>query len=173
MSNEVYMKHGTAVIWTQGGADEELQLDGLASGATLGGSYYDRGDLSVSPGPDLFLWELHVDGFATSPVVGETVNLYFTQSSDASKWDGELTSNPTASNDSPSGPTVAMLANQLFAGSLSVISTTSGDELTGRGLVRLYSRYVSPVVYNATADNLSSTGNHTAILTPIFYQSQT
>ena len=172
MANEVYQKMGTAIVWGQTGTDGELQLDGMLSGSTLAGSYLDRGDLTSTPAPDLYIWELHIDGFGTSPVTGETVNLYFAQSSNATNWDGELTSNPTDANDSASGPSLTMLNNQLFAGSLSVISTTAGDELTCRGLVRLLSRYISPVVYNATSDHLASTGNHTLTLTPTYYQSQ-
>ena len=173
MANEVYQKHGTAITWTDSGGDEELDIGGLAADGTLGGSYYDRGDLSTTPAPDEFEWVMTIDGFDTAPVVGETVDLYFAQGSSTTVFDGQVTSNPTDTVDTATGPTTDMLKNMMYAGSCVVHSTTAADELIARGVVRFTSRYFFPVVHNNTADALLSTADaHTVVLTPIFYQGQ-
>jgi len=173
MANEIYQKRGTSVTWTDTGGNEELDIGGLAANAVLGGSYYDRGDLSVTPAADEYEWEMVIDGFDTAPVVGETVDLYFAQGNSTTEFDGEVTSNPTDTVDTASGPSVNMLYNMMYAGSCVVHSTTAADELRARGVVRFTSRYFFPVVHNNTADALLSTSDaHKVILTPIYYQSQ-
>jgi hypothetical protein len=173
MANEIYQKRGTAIVWTDSGGDEELDIGGLAADGTLGGSYYDRGDLSSTPAPDEYEWEMIIDGFDTTPVVGETVDLYFAQSNDTTEFDGQPTSLPTDTVDTATGPTTSMLPNMMYAGSCVVHSTTAADELIARGTVRFTSRYFFPVVHNNTADALLSTADaHKVTLTPVYYQGQ-
>ena len=172
MANEVFQKQGAPVIWSSGGAGEELILSNLSVDGTAGGSYYDRGDLSSTPGPDEYEWEIIIGGFNTAPVVGETVDLYFSQSNDTTEFDGQPTSLPGDSSGPASGPTTDMLKNMMYAGSAVVHSTTSTDELITRGVVRFTSRYFFPVVHNNTADILASGDAHILTLTPIFYQGQ-
>jgi hypothetical protein len=173
MAGEIYQKRGTPIVWTDSGGNEELDLGGLAAGAVLGGSYYDRGDLSVTPAPDEYEWEMIIDGFNTAPVVGETVDLYFAGSNATTLFDGQLIADPTDTVDTATGPTAAMLKNMMFVGSVVVHSTTAADELQARGVVRFTSRYISPVVHNNTADALLGTADsHKITLTPIYYQVQ-
>ena len=155
---------GTPIVWTDSGGDEQLDLGGLASDSTLGGSYYDQG----STPPDEYEWEMIIDGFDTAPVVGESVDLYFCQGNATTVFDGQITSNPTDTVDTATGPTTDMLKNMHYAGSCVVHSTTAGDELIARGVVTLTSQYIFPVVHNNTADALLSTGDaHKVTLTPL------
>ncbi len=173
MANEIYQKQGTPIVWTDSGGDEELDVGGLAADGTLGGSYFDRGDLSATPAPDEYEWEMEIDGFTAAPVVGETVDLYLAQGSTTTLFDGQVTSNPTDTVDTPTGPTTDMLKNMMYAGSAVVISTASGDELLARGVGRFTNRYFFPVLHNNTANILASSADaHKITMTPIFYQGQ-
>lgn len=173
MAGENYQKHGTPVVWADIGGDEQLDLGGLAADGILGGSLFDRGDLSATPAPDEYEWQMVIGGFATAPVVGETVDLYFAQGDTPTQFDGQIASNPTDAIDTPVGPTADMLKNMMYAGSAIVHSATASDGLIVRGVVRFSSRYFVPVLHNNTADGLLGTaGVHSITLTPIFYQVQ-
>lgn len=179
-TNDVYINPGNSRQWsdTVGGAiDEQMDLGSLAADGVRCGSYSDL-DVDFGGGagtarPDEYEWELVIDGFATAPVANQTVDLYFTQSSDATQFDGELTTAPTDTVDASSDPSTNMLSNMLYAGSCVVISTTAGDELRARGVIRLTSRYVAPVIHNNTDDALLGTSDaHILTLTAIPYQVQ-
>ena len=170
MANEIYLVRGTPIVWTDSGGDEEMDLGGLAADATMGGSYYDRGASATN---DEYEWELVIDGFDTAPVVGESVDLYVSGSNDTTNFDGQPTSLPTDTADTATGPTTDMLNNMHYVGSATVHSTTAADELIVRGTCRITSRYFFPVIHNATADALLSSGDaHKLTMTPLYYQGQ-
>ncbi len=81
-------------------------------------------------------------------------------------FDGEPTTDPT---DTVEGTmTAAQIRNTMFIGAAVVWSTVQGNELKISGRTRIVHRYVSPVVYNNTADALESTSEfHFFRLTPI------
>jgi len=172
MANEVFQKRGTPVVWSSGGVNEELILSELAVDGTLGGSYFDRGDLATTPAADEYEWEMIIEGFNTAPTIGETVDLYFSQSNDTTEFDGQPTSLPGDTTQTATGPTTDMLKNMMYAGSAVVHSTTTTDELITRGVVRFTSRFFFPVVHNNTTDILASGDDHLVTLTPVFYQGQ-
>ena len=155
--------------WTDAatGGDELLDLGGLAAAGVVMGSYLDLGSLSNRFPKSLdYAYELLIDGFATAPIVGETVDLYFSQSNITTNFDGNPTTDPT---DTVEGAMVAAaLLNLTTAISASVYTTTAGDELKISGTVRLPLRYVSPVLHNDTVDALLGTSDaHSLKLTPL------
>lgn len=173
MPNKVYVAAETARTWSDSGttSDELLDIGGLAADDVSGmGSYWDLGSASRS---EWYEWEFHIAGFDTPPVVGEAVHLYFAMSNATTTgWDGEPDTAPGDATEGTLDGTAAdrraSLPNLLYAGSVVVRTTTAADELRKRGVVRLPSRYVSPVVHNDTADALLSTSDdHMITLTPI------
>ena len=163
MANKVYVAPETAVRWLVSAGDEAIDLGGTggdADGVAVG-SYHDWGSGSHS---GWYQWWLDVDGFDTAPVVGESVDLYVTQSRDATLWDG-----PEAPNDTTAGTgDTNRLTNLTYLGSAVVHSTTAADNVTASGIAFLPARYFAPVVHNNTADKLLSTGDaHEVVFVPM------
>ncbi len=165
MANKVYINEETSTEWLNTGGDLDMDLGGLTSGSLQMGAYL---DLGAAPRSVDYRFELLIDGFdsGTPPVVGQAVDLYFSQSEATTNFDGNPTIDPTAVAEGTI--TAAQAENCLFAGSAIVYSTDDTDELKITGVVRLVSRYVSPVVHNNTDDTLEGTGDaHSLKLTPI------
>lgn len=165
MTSKIYINSETAKTWTDTGGDYAMDLGGLAAGSVRVGA---QGDLGAAPRAFLYDWKLIIDGFDTAPVVGEVVHLYIATAITAGNTDldGDVGSSDAA------GSTV-QLPNLRFLGAATVQTTTAADELVVSGQVEIYERYVSPVVYNATADALLSTSDaHKFILTPVPYEAQ-
>ena len=172
MPSKSYQASETARTWSDTGttSDELMDLGGLVTDGVVMGSYH---DLGASPRADLYEVELFIDGFdaATPPVVGEVVELWFSQSNATTGFDGQPTTDPT---DTVEGTmTIAQAENCTFACAVRVYSTTAADELQKRATIRLTGRYVSPVVINRTSDTLLGTSDaHMVTLTPIPQESQ-
>ena len=163
MTNKIYIKEETATEWLNTGGNLDMDLGGLAADAVQMGAFL---DLGANPRSQDYAFELLIDGFDTAPVVGESVDLYFAQSLDTTNFDGNPSTDPTPTAEGVM--TTAQLKNTMFVASAIVYSTTAGDKLKITGVVRLTSRYVSPVVHNNTADALLSAGDaHSLKLTPI------
>jgi len=161
MANKIYQAPETARVWSDAGADEDLDLGSLAAAAGRVGSAWDRGAASR---PEVYEWRLKIDGFDTAPVVGETVDVYIAES------DGTLTDGPVGFSDTADSAlaSVDLLKNLRFIGQAVVHSTTAGDDLVASGRIALSSRHVIPVIHNNTADALlGSSDAHQFILTPI------
>ncbi len=168
MPSKSYQASETATVWTDTGGDELLDLGGLAASGVAMGSFL---DLGASPRSDIYEVELLIDGFDTAPVVGEVVELWFSQSNATTGFDGQVTTDPTTSAQGTA--TAAQAENCTFACAARVYSTTAGDELQKRATIRLTGRYVSPIIVNRTADALLSTSDaHTVTLTPIPQEGQ-
>jgi hypothetical protein len=169
MANEIYLNRGTTIAWLNTAGDEQLDLGDGVIGLTTAvgvGSYH---DFSAAPQPDEYELVIDIDGFDTAPVVGETVDVYVTESTDASLWTG-----PEAPNDTTdsTGATVR-LPNLKYVGSAVVHTTTAADNLTAMFVFRSSARYIAPVVHNNTADDLLTTADaHRVNITPIYYQGQ-
>lgn len=163
MANEIYTVRGTSNTWTDSTGDSTMTLSGLAADAGRVGAQWDRGAGAL---PALFEWRIVIGGFATAPVVGEIVKLYFALS-DGTNIDGIVGTTDTAL------ASTNILPNLIYAGAVVVRSTTTTDDIVASGHVYLPSRYISPVLHNAAADNLEATANaHKVILTPIYEQGQ-
>lgn len=159
MVNKVYINAETELNWTDTGGTYTMDLGGLAADAVRVGA---QGDLGAFPHSEWYSWRIHIDGFDTAPVVGEKVAIYLAQGRSTTDIDGDVGSSDAA------GAT-ADLPNLLGPiGFATVQTTTAADNLIASGVVRITSRYVSPVIHNDTADALLSTSDaHVFALTPI------
>ncbi len=168
-SGKEYISPETTITWTDSGGDELLDLGGAAAGTSTMGSFLDLESISASALVSRALdyeFEMTIDGFDTAPVVGESVDLYWSQSNATTNFDGNPTSDPTTTAE---GAIIEnALKNLILSGSAIVYTTTAADELKISGMVQLPLRYVSPVVHNNTADALlSSSDAHSIKLTAI------
>ena len=153
MPNKVYLAAETALTWTDSGGDYALTLASLAADGVRVGA---QADLGSAARPRLYAWRFVVAGFATAPVVGETVDVYLA-AGDGTYIDGNVGASDAAGS-------TAQLPNLLFLGSATVQTTSTTDDLIISGQVEIAARYVSPVIHNNTADALSG-GRF--ILTPV------
>lgn len=163
MPNKIYQAPEATRTWTDAatGGDELLDLGGLAADAGRVGSAWDRGSASR---PEVYAWQLFIDGFDTAPVVGETIDIYIAES------DGTITDGPVGFSDTADSALAStnLLKNLRFIGQAVVRSTTAGDDLVASGRIALSLRHVIPVIHNNTADALLSTSDaHKFILTPL------
>lgn len=166
MPNKVYINTETSRAWSDAttALDELIDCGGLATGAVRCGSFH---DLGAAPRSEWYEVEFLISGFDAAPVVGEGVDLYFTQSNATTGFSGAPTTDPTTTVE---GTITANQLKNLLGPIVSaiVVSTIAADELRVFAVVRLTSRYVAPVVHNNTADALLSTSDaHTVTLTPI------
>lgn len=157
MPNKVYIARETATVWSDSTGDLVMTLNNLAASAGRVGA---RLDLGAGSTPAWFTWRLTVQ-FDTAPVVGETVDIYLS-TSDGTEEDGQVGTADAALSS------VNILANLHYIGSLVVTSTSADLDMTASGICHIPTRYVSPVVYNRTADNLQATNDTGEFtLTPI------
>ena len=169
MPSKSYINPEASTTWADTGGDKLLDLGGATSSAPVMGAYK---DLGVAPRADMYEVEFFIDELQATPTVGEVIDLYFSQSKDGTTFDGEPTTAPTTSAQGTI--TSAQLSNLLYVGSLVVISVTGSDNnLRGRFVTRLTSRYVSPVVMNRSHEALKAASDaHRVILTPIPQEGQ-
>ncbi len=153
MANKGYIARETPVVWSDTTGDLAMTLNNLAAGAGRVGA---RKDFGAGSTADEFTWRLTVQ-FDTAPVVGETVDVYLA-TSDGTEEDGQVgTANAALSAEDK-------LKNLTLIGSLVVDVATVDIDFTASGVCRIPTRYVSPVIFNNTADNLQAT-NDTGELT--------
>ena len=169
--NDVFMKSGTPIVWTDAGTggDELLDAGGLAADGVVMGSFADLGSGARS---EWYSVELLIDGFDTDPVVGEGVEVWFSQSIATTNFDGNPTTDPTTTAEGTM--TVAQLQNTDLVGAVLVYAIAQADELKATfNKVNLTSRYVSMIIHNNTVDALESTSEaHKVTLTPVSIQIQ-
>ncbi len=157
MPNKVYIARETPVVWSDTTGDLAITINNLAAGAGRVGARKDFGAGSTS---EFYSWRFTCQ-FETAPVVGETVDLYLS-TSDGTEEDGQVGTADAALDAEDT------LQNLLYLGSLVVTSTDADHDMTVSGTARIPTRYVSPVVWNDTADNLQATNDTGEFtLTPI------
>lgn len=162
MANKIYVARETAIVWSDTAGDLVMTLNNLAAGAGRVGAQKDFGAGST---PEWYEWRLTVQ-FETAPVVGETVQVYLS-TSDGTEEDGQEGEADAALGSANS------LKNMKLIGVLVVTSTDADHDMTASGICRISTRYVSPVIYNNTADNLQATNDTGEFtLTPIPPESQ-
>ncbi len=171
MPSKQYLSQETGTVWTDSGGDKLLDLGGLAASTGIKcGAYL---DLGAAPRADLYQVVFFVDGLDSgTATAGQTVDLFFIQSDDATNFDGAPTTAPGASSEGTI--TVDQARNALYVGSVSVFTTTEADNLMqGRFVARFTGRYVAPVVINRTGATLNGTSDdHEVRLIPIPPESQ-
>ena len=167
--NKIYIAPETAVTWLNTGGDEVLDMGGLAAGDLVVGSFLDLGANSRSSD---YVFTFFVDQFATAPVLGETIDLYFGQGTSTTSFDGAPA---TAPGDSSEGSMIEDQLKNLSVPYSAIVGTTTAADAKLRitGFIRFLQRYIFPVVHNNTADALNNTGDgHSIILTPVPFEVQ-
>jgi len=173
MPSKNYLATETSFVWGESGGSgvtKLLDMGGLAASTGIACGAYQ--DLGVSPRADLYEVELYIDGFASGTlVVGTTVDLFIVQSNATTGFDGAPTTDPTSSVEGTI--TTDQARNGYYVGSVFCTTTTTGQVLRSRFVVRLTGRYAAPVVANRTAGPLkTASDNHRVTITPIPYESQ-
>jgi len=157
MAYKVYIARETPIVWSDTAGDLAMTLNNLAAGAGRVGAQKDFGAGSTA---EWYSWRLTVQ-FATAPVVGETIEIYLS-TSDGTEEDGQEGTANAALGSTNS------LKNMRLIGVLVVTSTNASHDMTASGICRIDTRYVCPVIYNNTADNLKATNDTSEFtLTPI------
>lgn len=159
-TQNVYLTTKTAFTWKGSGGDAVLSMTSVANGAgRLGG----RLDLGAFPKPGWYRLFAEMKPQAT-PTVGNLIRIYLAHWNDDSTpaWaDGAVGSADAAfatEND---------LKNLKLALNLRV-ENASSRLIRGSGLVYIPTRYVSPVVWNASGAALTTTAtDHFIAITPI------
>lgn len=146
MANAVYRKAGTTVTWSDTTGDLAITLNNLAaSGNGRQGAQKDWGVLTTAR-PTLYQFRLVVQ-FATAPVVGDQVELYW-KSGNGTVYDNDDGSGNIALSSSDK------LKNLKLLGVLQVDEAATGVNMSIEGSFEDFNRYGMPVVFNNTADNL-------------------
>lgn len=156
MPSKDYVSRETPTVWSDTAGDLVMTLNNLATTALRLGA---RKDFGVGSTAYRYEWRLTVQ-FETAPVVGETVPIYIS-TSDGTEEDGQL-----GVADAPADAN--SIRNMKLIGVLVVTSTDAAHDMTASGICHIFTRYVSPCIYNKTADNLKATNDTSEFtLTPI------
>ena len=164
-----YIQTETATVWTDSGGDKLLDLGSLGPDGLVMGAYLDLGTISKS---DWYEAVLKIDGYSSNRVATDIIELWFSQSSDGTNFDGQPTTAPGASSQGTI--TLDQRSNCLPALFIRAYSATLADVIQGRCRVKLTSRYIAPIVIlRSSAGVLQGTGDsHTLTLTPIPQEGQ-
>lgn len=164
MTSKAYYLPETKTQFLASGGDVVHTLTSLGASAGRQSAQLDRG-VETSGHPAVFRWRFWCK-FATTPVVGETIDLYL-KTSDGTHLD----------NDDGTGDIAVSAADKLknlqYIGSLVVDEASSTPEFSASGYCMCSWRYIHAVVWNGTADALSATAaDHGFYLEEIPYQGQ-
>ncbi len=148
MTSKAYYLPETLTQFRASGGDVAFTLTSLGAGAGRQSAQLDRG-VETAGHPFLFRWRAWIQ-FATTPVVGEVVEIYI-KTSDGTHLD----------NDDGTGDIAVSaedkLRNLKYIGKIEVDEASSTPEFSASGVVSIFERYVHVVFWNRTADALSST----------------
>lgn len=158
-SNKVYINAETPLKFADSAQSpsKNLTLANLTNGAGRVSAQHDLGDSARS---EWYEWRATFQ-FATTPVVGETVDIYLSTSDgiDEDGQEGILDAVLVSTNS---------LKNMYYIGSVVVTSTDASHDMTAAGVCRIVAQYFSIVVHNNTADSLKNdTSVNTIMITPI------
>lgn len=149
---------GTVTTWLASGGDETLTLTSLD---TLDGRIGDQFDaLGVALTPKIFAWRME-SKMATDPVPGQTIQIYaaFARSGDATEINGDFGQVDAAILEADIN--AGALNNLAHIGNVIMDDDAAAKVMRGSGRFVCYERFFSPVMFNGTADVLSSTaGDH-------------
>lgn len=157
MPNKIYQVGETALQWLASGGDEVLTLTSLGSVAGRQGG---RHDFGAAARAQWYSWVFFMQ-FATVPVVGEVIRIYW-KSSDGTHADNDdgISDAAVSAEDK--------LRNLRWIGNLIVDEASAIPEFSKSGRIWVNSRYGHPVIWNATADAFSATAaEHGFLMTPI------
>lgn len=157
MANKQYVARETPIVWSDTTGDLAITINNLAAGAGRVGA---RKDFGAGSTAFRYSWRFTCQ-FETPPVVGEVVQI-FLATSDGTEEDGQVGTADAALSAEDK------LKNLYFIGNLIVDVATVDIDFTASGICTIPTRYVSPVIFNDTADNLQATNDTGEFtLTPI------
>ena len=157
MPNKIYQATEAAITWLASGGTNILTLTSVAASAGRQGALYDFGTASRA---SMFAWRAWVK-FATTPVVGEVIRIYWKSSDGTSPDNDDGTGDAAVSAEDK-------LKNLMHIGNIIVDEASTTPVFAASGMVWAPHRYGSPVIWNATADALSATaGDHGFSLIPV------
>ncbi len=157
MANLVYQNAEAAITWLASGGTNVLTLTSVAAGAGRQGALDDFGVGAVA---QEYAWRAWVK-FATTPVVGEIIRIYWKTSDGTSPDNDDGTGDAAVSAEDK-------LKNLHFIGSIIVDEASNTPVFVASGYMTIPHRHGAPVFWNATADALSATaGDHGFSITPV------
>jgi len=157
MPNLIYVNEGTPITWKNTGGTELLTLTSVATVAGRQGALHDFG---VAARSLEHAWRAWVK-FATTPVVGDVIEIYWKTSDGTSPDNDDGTGDIAVSS-------IDKLKNLQLLGFIVVDEASTAPVFTASGFFNIYHRHGSPVFWNATADSLSSTAtDHGFSATPV------
>ena len=161
-TSKAYILPEAAITWKNTGGSELLTLTSVAAGAGRQGALHDFGTSARSPD---FAWRAWVK-FATAPVVGERVKIYWKTSDGTSPDNDDGTGDIALSAEDK-------LKNLMYLGAIVVDEASTAPVFVRSNEVYLPHRWGCPVFFNDTADALSATAaDHGFSLTPVPVQGQ-
>ena len=158
MANKVYKIDETSITWTDTTGDLAMTLNNLAAGTGRQGAQKDLGAVATARSRR-YRWRCIVQQ-DTAGVVGEVIRVYL------KRGDGTYYDNDDGTGDAAVSAE-DKLRNCLLLGILQVDEAVADVNISKEGEVEISCRYVIPIIWNATADNLQATNNvNVFILTP-------
>lgn len=162
MTSKAYQLAETEITFKASGGTVAFTPTSLAASAGRQSAQHDFG---ASARAYMFNWTAYVK-FATTPVVGEKIDVYVKTS------DGTHIDNDDGTADAAVSA-ADKLKNLKHIGSITVDEASATPEFSASGRVQLSRRYVQVVFWNSTADALSATAaDHGFILEPTVVQGQ-
>lgn len=160
MPNEVLVKNGTTKVWKNTGGDAVFTGTSVANGAGRIGGALDMGATRAGR------YRVQViTKFATGPTSGNPLEVYLVRSDDNTTRDANLGSSDAAVSDAD------LRAQCLFCGILAADNVTTQQVASFE--VETGARYLSPLLWNASGQALSSTAaDHIINITPIVTEIQ-
>lgn len=160
-TGDFLINQGATLTFDSGGTTISFTPTSVASGAGRVSAACDLTSAGPALGPGLYWWGAKTK-FATSPVVGEAIDIYLGLS------DGTNDFNVTQSDTGVSSEDT--LKGAMWIGQILVNEATTTNSITAFGEVFIPVPQVQVIWWNGTADALSATaGDHAFYLAPIPY----
>ena len=152
----------TAITWLSSTGDNVITLTSVAAAAGRQGALDDFGTAARARE---YAWRAWIK-FATAPVVGERIDIYWKSSDGTSPDNDDGTGDAAVSAEDK-------LKNLEYLGSIIVDEASATPLFVASGFFEIPHRHGAPVFWNATADALSSTAlDHGFKITPVPMESQ-
>lgn len=162
MTSKAYQLPETAITWLSSTGTNVITLTSVAATAGRQGALHDFGTDAHARD---YAWRAWIK-FATAPVVGETIDVYWKTSDGTSPDNDDGTGDAAVSAEDK-------LKNLTYIGSIVVDEASTTPVFAASGDMEIMHRHGAPVFWNASADALSSTAlDHGFKLTPIPMQGQ-
>ena len=130
MANKLYGASETAITFTDSGGDYTFTLANLGFGAGRISARADKG-----AGSQATLFKVRgIFQFETAPTVGETVDIYISES-DGTNADGDVGTSDAALSDED------VLKNLKFVGSVSAENAAAAETFEASFVANIYERY--------------------------------